>query len=92
MSFTMYNPLIQYLKTVACILQPMGPRVLFYLAAAVSDFYIPWNQMVRLGPVPHKYPSSSVPFVCVKRISRSVFLGACFKERVSRSVFLEACF
>lgn len=29
---------------------PHGPRVVFYLAAAVSDFYLPWSHLVSEGP------------------------------------------
>ncbi len=36
----------QYLRVVAEALRPLGPRAMFYLAAAVSDFYIPWGQLV----------------------------------------------
>jgi hypothetical protein len=32
---------------VALALAPLGPWVLFYLAAAVSDFFMPWPDMVR---------------------------------------------
>lgn len=28
-------------------LRPYGSQVLFYLAAAVSDFFIPWKDLVR---------------------------------------------
>jgi hypothetical protein len=35
------------LKAIAKALAPLGPQVVFYLAAAVSDFYLPWSQLVR---------------------------------------------
>jgi hypothetical protein len=37
---------VQYLHALAGALEPCGPSVLFYLAAAVSDFYMPWPDMV----------------------------------------------
>lgn len=37
----------QYLRAIAAALAPGGPAVLFYLAAAVSDFFMPWADMVR---------------------------------------------
>ena len=38
----------QYLRAIAAALQPAGAAALFYLAAAVSDFYMPWADMVGL--------------------------------------------
>ena len=38
---------LQYLKTISDCLRPVGRRAAFYLAAAVSDFFLPWKQMVR---------------------------------------------
>ena len=38
---------VQYLHALALALAPYGPSVLFYLAAAVSDFFMPWADMVR---------------------------------------------
>ena len=39
----------QLLHLLAVTLQPYGAQVLFYLAAAVSDFFMPWPDMVRAG-------------------------------------------
>lgn len=39
--------LLQYLRAIAQALAPLGPQVVFYLAAAVSDFYLPWSELVR---------------------------------------------
>ena len=36
----------QSLRAIAGALRRCGPRAAFYLAAAVSDFYIPWSSMV----------------------------------------------
>ena len=44
-----FNTLGDYLyllKAAAEALNPHGKRAMFYLAAAVSDFYIPSDQMV----------------------------------------------
>jgi hypothetical protein len=35
------------LGLIATALEPLGKRAFFYLAAAVSDFYVPWETMVR---------------------------------------------
>ena len=46
-----YNSLSEYLfllRSVAESLAPHGPAVMMYLAAAVSDFYIPPQDLVRL--------------------------------------------
>ncbi len=37
----------QYLRAIAEALRPCGRAAAFYLAAAVSDFFIPWSDMVR---------------------------------------------
>ena len=37
----------QYLRAIAEALRPRGRDAAFYLAAAVSDFFIPWRDMVR---------------------------------------------
>jgi hypothetical protein len=39
----------QHLRDVALELAPYGPRAMLYLAAAVSDFYVPWPELVRLS-------------------------------------------
>jgi hypothetical protein len=39
-------PLLQYLRAIGCSAAPFGQQVVFYLAAAVSDFYVPWSQLV----------------------------------------------
>lgn len=38
--------LVQHLKAIGEAAMPYGPQVVFYLAAAVSDFYVPWSQLV----------------------------------------------
>ena len=39
---------MQYLNVLSTALRRHNERVLFYLAAAVSDFYIPWAQLVSV--------------------------------------------
>lgn len=41
-----YN--LQILRLIATSLKILGPNAMFYLAAAVSDFYVPWESMVTL--------------------------------------------
>ena len=46
-----YNSLSEYLfllRGVAESLAPHGPSIMLYLAAAVSDFYVPSQDMVSL--------------------------------------------
>ena len=38
---------VQYLRCISDHLRPCGTRAAFFLAAAVSDFFLPWSQMVR---------------------------------------------
>lgn len=44
------------LRSIAKIMQPIGANALFYLAAAVSDFFIPRSRMAE-----HKIQSSELP-------------------------------
>ncbi|KAJ0025387.1 hypothetical protein Pint_08268 [Pistacia integerrima] len=46
----------QMLQMVAVSLRSLGPLAMFYLAAAVSDFYVPWKSMAE-----HKIQSGSGP-------------------------------
>ncbi|KAL4420389.1 hypothetical protein ABPG75_010045 [Micractinium tetrahymenae] len=47
---------LAYLRALAAALAPRGPSVLFYLAAAVSDFFMPWSDMAE-----HKIQSAGGP-------------------------------
>ncbi|KAL1367371.1 phosphopantothenate--cysteine ligase 2 [Arachis hypogaea] len=52
-----FSTIFEYLQMLQIISKPMkdiGPRAMFYLAAAVSDFYVPWKDMVE-----HKIQSGS---------------------------------
>lgn len=51
--FTSVNEYLWYLRELAMLMQPLGPNSLFYLAAAVSDFFVPADRMVE-----HKIQSS----------------------------------
>lgn len=44
------------LRAIANAMKPLGPRALFYLAAAVSDFFVPRDRMVE-----HKIQSGDLP-------------------------------
>ncbi|BDA44561.1 Phosphopantothenate-cysteine ligase 2 [Coccomyxa sp. Obi] len=46
---------LQCLRVISAGLRPCGRQAAFYLAAAVSDFYIPWSQMVE-----HKIQSADL--------------------------------
>ncbi|KAI8468322.1 MAG: DNA/pantothenate metabolism flavoprotein [Monoraphidium minutum] len=54
--FTTIFEYLQYLRAVALAAAPFGPGVMFYLAAAVSDFYIPWSSLAV-----HKIQSADGP-------------------------------
>lgn len=56
LQFTTIFEYLQLLQMIAAELQDLGPRAMFYLAAAVSDFYVPWETMVE-----HKIQSASGP-------------------------------
>ncbi|KAK3690992.1 Phosphopantothenate--cysteine ligase cab2 [Vermiconidia calcicola] len=53
LSFTTVNEYLWYLRELAMLMQPLGAKSLFYLAAAVSDFFVPAERMVE-----HKIQSS----------------------------------
>lgn len=39
---------MQYLELISCALRPCGAMAMLYLAAAVSDFFVPWSDMVSV--------------------------------------------
>ncbi len=44
---------LKYLETISTALAPYGSTILYYLAAAVSDFFVPWRDLAE-----HKIQSS----------------------------------
>ncbi len=54
--FTTVTEYLFELRSLATLMQPLGNRALFYLAAAVSDFFIPRDKMEE-----HKIQSSEPP-------------------------------
>jgi len=53
LSFVTITEYLWELREVAKLMQPLGPNAIFYLAAAVSDFFVPKERMVE-----HKIQSS----------------------------------
>ncbi|PWY67227.1 putative phosphopantothenate-cysteine ligase [Aspergillus sclerotioniger CBS 115572] len=54
--FTTVSEYLFELRSLAQLMKPLGPNALFYLAAAVSDFFIPNDRMSE-----HKIQSSELP-------------------------------
>ncbi|KAA8645803.1 hypothetical protein EYZ11_011203 [Aspergillus tanneri] len=54
--FTTVGDYLYELRSLAQLMRPLGPNALFYLAAAVSDFFIPRDRMAE-----HKIQSSELP-------------------------------
>lgn len=54
--FTTIFEYLQMLQMIAVSMRNLGPHAMFYLAAAVSDFYVPWKSMAE-----HKIQSASGP-------------------------------
>ncbi|KAK4785011.1 hypothetical protein SAY86_001700 [Trapa natans] len=54
--FTTIFEYLQMLLLIAASVGRLGQHMMFYLAAAVSDFYVPWNSMAE-----HKIQSGSGP-------------------------------
>ncbi|WCJ44102.1 Phosphopantothenate--cysteine ligase 1 [Euphorbia peplus] len=44
--FTTIFEYLQMLQLIATVMWDLEKRTMFYLAAAVSDFYVPWKDMV----------------------------------------------
>lgn len=53
LSYTTINEYLWELKELAMLMRPLGPKALFYLAAAVSDFFLPKDRLSE-----HKIQSS----------------------------------
>lgn len=47
LSFVTITEYLWDLREVAQLMRPLGPRAMFYLAAAVSDFFVPRDRMVE---------------------------------------------
>lgn len=54
--FTTVSEYMFELRSIAKLMRPLGPNALFYLAAAVSDFFIPRSRMAE-----HKIQSGELP-------------------------------
>jgi hypothetical protein len=67
---------VQYLKAIALASSVLGQQMSFYLAAAVSDFYIPWSDMVR-SPISDCYCCYS--YCCCFILSISVQPHGCLQ-------------
>lgn len=55
--FTTINDYLFVLRAIAQLLRPLGPHALLYLAAAVSDFFVPPERMVE-----HKIQSTNATY------------------------------
>lgn len=62
--FTTIFDYLAALRAVATAVRPLGTAVVFFLAAAVSDFYLPWSAMPE-----HKISSSKGPLCIALRAS-----------------------
>uniref|UniRef100_A0A3N7F5R1 Uncharacterized protein n=1 Tax=Populus trichocarpa TaxID=3694 RepID=A0A3N7F5R1_POPTR len=54
--FTTIFEYLQILRSIAMSMRDLGSHAVYYLAAAVSDFYVPWKSMAE-----HKIQSASGP-------------------------------
>ncbi|KAF6345381.1 phosphopantothenoylcysteine synthetase [Rhinolophus ferrumequinum] len=67
--FTTLTDYLHLLQAAAQALNPLGPSAMFYLAAAVSDFYIPVSEMPE-----HKIQSSGGPLqITMKMVPKMLF-------------------
>ena len=70
LSFTTVNEYLFELRSLATLMQPLGPRALFYLAAAVSDFFIPRDRMEE-----HKIQSTEAGSIEQPRKSKQLVIN-----------------
>lgn len=69
--FTTVTEYMFELRALAHIMKPLGANALFYLAAAVSDFFIPRDRMVE-----HKIQSSEIPAHLTSRTTSATTASA----------------
>ena len=55
LSFTTITEYLWELRKISMLMRPLGPKALFYLAAAVSDFFVPRDRLSE-----HKIQSSEI--------------------------------
>ncbi|MED6191740.1 Phosphopantothenate--cysteine ligase 2 [Stylosanthes scabra] len=73
-----FSTVFEYLQMLQIISRPMkdiGPRAMFYLAAAVSDYYVPWKDMVE-----HKIQSDGSYLLDVKLVQVPKMLSVLRKD------------
>uniref|UniRef100_A0AAZ3QY20 Uncharacterized protein n=1 Tax=Oncorhynchus tshawytscha TaxID=74940 RepID=A0AAZ3QY20_ONCTS len=83
--FSTLSEYLHHLKAAAQALRPIGSKAMFYLAAAVSDFYIPASEMPE-----HKIQSSNGPLQVSKENGpQDVAFGISFKLEMDPSILLD---
>lgn len=65
LSFTTLSEYLWLLRSASQALAPLGNRIILYMAAAVSDFYIPSNEMVII--------TQEKPTLCRNKIFKNNF-------------------
>lgn len=68
--FTTIAEYLFELRSLAQLMHPLGPNALFYLAAAVSDFFIPRDRMAE-----HKIQSSELPASMTNDQADEIYTG-----------------
>eukprot|EP00884_Botryococcus_braunii_P005180 jgi/Botrbrau1/14663/Bobra.0108s0024.1 len=74
---------LSYLRAIATRLNKFGAQVAFYMAAAVSDFYIPWSCMVE-----HKMQSSEVGSQLHLTLEKTPKMLGCLRHEWAPSCFI----
>jgi phosphopantothenate-cysteine ligase len=77
--FTTINDYLFVLREIAQLMRPLGPNGLLYLAAAVSDFFVPPERMVE-----HKIQSTNAAETAAQKAEEAKELG---KEKEDEEVF-----
>ncbi|VFQ84058.1 unnamed protein product [Cuscuta campestris] len=93
--FTTIFEYLQMLKLIAELLRSIGPSAMFYLAAAVSDFYVPWESMtvhkIQSGAGPLDMQLAQVPKMLSVLRSEWAPMAFCisFKLETDKDILLE---
>ncbi|CAH9129196.1 unnamed protein product [Cuscuta epithymum] len=93
--FTTIFEYLQMLQLIAVLLRCVGPNAMLYLAAAVSDFYVPWESLrdhkIQSGAGPLDMQLAQVPKMLSLLRSEWAPLAFCisFKLETDKDILLE---
>ncbi|KAG0492606.1 hypothetical protein HPP92_005685 [Vanilla planifolia] len=92
--FTTIFEYLQILQLVATSMSSLGPRGMFYLAAAVSDFYVPWENMAThkiqsTGPLNMRLSQVPKMLLVLRKEWAPLAFGISFKLETDPKILIE---